>query len=111
MKKEKELQLGERYRFRILVAFIILALGDIFLIEFVNDWVILVLFTWGFWIIWLYRWQNRFLVLLSLATLLPAVFFLLIKLPYVAEKFALWSYFSLAVAVLREIWGRVRENG
>jgi len=102
---------AEKYKLPLTVIFFIFFVIDIFLVKFIYDLIVLFLFGFLIFIIWLYRWQNHFLVELGVILLLPAALFSIFKNYSIAEKFALWSYLLFTISVTKEILGEIRKNG
>lgn len=100
--KKKKLFL-KKYRLQLLIIFLTLCLGDIFLIEFVNDLIVLCLLGLSLLIVWLYHWSSSFLILWAMILLIPAALFLVFRTPLIAEKIALWSYLLLVIAIFMEV--------
>lgn len=99
-----------KYKMQLAIIFVAALLIDTFMFEFINDLIVLFLLSYWIFIYLLYRWQSRFLVLLGIIMLLPTALFLIIKVPPIAEKFALWTYIFFTTAVFKEILIKMKEK-
>lgn len=106
----KILSFIEKYKMQLATIFIAALLIDAFMLQFINDLVVLFLLSYWIFISWLYGWQSRFIVLLGIIMLLPSALFFIIKVPAIAEKFSLWAYIFFTTAVFKEILIRIKEK-
>jgi len=85
-------------------------LGDIFVLDFSSDLIILFLTGWWLWAVRKYKFEGRVSVGGGLVFLVMCPFLLILKKDPIAEKAAIWAYLFLVVGVGQMFIEYLREE-